>query len=81
MVSVITYSEKIIFRTQVLQVDNQEVNLFRDRPEERPFGAVTEQALEAFMNSGIMEQNSTSQEVVLPQAAEVMQVQTLVVIF
>ncbi|VDK68066.1 unnamed protein product [Litomosoides sigmodontis] len=61
---------------QVLQVDNQEGSLFRDRPEERPFGAVTEQALEAFMNSGVMEQNNTSQEVVLPQAVEVAQVQT-----
>lgn len=61
---------------QVLQVDNQEANLFRDHPERRPFGAVTEQALEALMDSGIMEQSNTSQEVVLPQAVEIAQVQT-----
>ncbi|CAG9540847.1 unnamed protein product [Cercopithifilaria johnstoni] len=61
---------------QVLQVDNQEVNLFRNRPEGRPFGVVTEQALEALMDNGIMEQSNTSQEVVLPQVAEMAQVQT-----
>ncbi|VBB26688.1 unnamed protein product [Acanthocheilonema viteae] len=60
---------------QVLQVDNQEVNLFRDRAE-RPFGAVTEQALEALMDSAVMEQSNTSQEIVLPQAVEMAQVQT-----
>lgn len=60
-------------------MDNQEVNLFRDRPG-RPFGAVTEQALEALMDSGIMEQSNTSQETALPQAAEMAQGQTLAVI-
>ncbi|OZC09658.1 ubiquitin family protein [Onchocerca flexuosa] len=58
---------------QVLQVNNQEVNLFRDHPEERPFGAATEQALEALMDGGVVEQNNTSQEVVLPQAIEMTQ--------
>ncbi|MCP9259485.1 hypothetical protein DINM_002429 [Dirofilaria immitis] len=56
---------------QVLQVDNQEINIFRDRPEGRPFAAVTEQALEALMDSDI--QNNTSQEVALPQAIEMAQ--------
>ncbi|EJW74484.1 hypothetical protein WUBG_14608, partial [Wuchereria bancrofti] len=58
---------------QVLQVDNQEVNLFRDRREGRPLAAVTEQALEAFMDSGIMEQSNTSEEVMLPQIEEMAQ--------
>ncbi|EJW72370.1 hypothetical protein WUBG_16720, partial [Wuchereria bancrofti] len=62
----------------VLQVDNQEVNLFRDRREGRPLAAVTEQALEAFMDSGIMEQSNTSEEVMLPQIEEMAQRQTLV---
>uniref|UniRef100_A0AAF5PPE5 Ubiquitin-like domain-containing protein n=1 Tax=Wuchereria bancrofti TaxID=6293 RepID=A0AAF5PPE5_WUCBA len=61
---------------QVLQVDNQEVNLFRDRREGRPLAAVTEQALEAFMDSGIMEQSNTSEEVMLPQIEEMAQRQT-----
>uniref|UniRef100_A0A0R3RT34 Ubiquitin-like domain-containing protein n=1 Tax=Elaeophora elaphi TaxID=1147741 RepID=A0A0R3RT34_9BILA len=61
---------------QVLQVDNQEVNLFRGRPEGRPFGAVTEQTLEALMDSGVMEQSNTSRELVLPQAAEIARRQT-----
>ncbi|VDP14080.1 unnamed protein product [Onchocerca flexuosa] len=65
---------------QVLQVNNQEVNLFRDHPEERPFGAATEQALEALMDGGVVEQNNTSQEVVLPQAIEMTQGQMLAVI-
>lgn len=60
----------------MLQVDNQEINLFRDRSEGRPFGAVTEQALEALMDSGIMGQSNTSQEVMLPQTVEMAQVQT-----
>ncbi|VDO20071.1 unnamed protein product [Brugia timori] len=61
---------------QVLQVDNQEVNLFRDRRERRPLSAVTEQALEAFIDTGIMEQSNTSEEVMLPQTEEMAQRQT-----
>ncbi|EFO27509.2 hypothetical protein LOAG_00973 [Loa loa] len=60
---------------QVLQVDNQEVNLFRNRRDGRPLGTVTEQALEALMDNDVMEQ-STSQEAVLPQITEMAQRQT-----
>uniref|UniRef100_A0A915Q2T2 Ubiquitin-like domain-containing protein n=1 Tax=Setaria digitata TaxID=48799 RepID=A0A915Q2T2_9BILA len=61
---------------QVLQVDNQEVNLFRGRPERQSFGAVTEQTLEALMDGRIIEQSNSLQDSALSQTAEIIQEQT-----
>lgn len=54
----------------MLQVDNQDASFFRDRPERRHTGAVTEQALEALMDSGVVEPNSAPQEL---EAVELLQ--------